>query len=164
FVAVCIHWGDEYRLLPNKSQRSLADWLMKQDIDMVIGGHPHVIQPMEMRTDSLGRKRLLVYSMGNFISNMKTVDTRGGAVVNVSLRRDILGRPRIDCASYRLVFTVPPTREVNNFRVVPVEDCNDSEWGSRCRAFVKSAEAVFGRHNVDVTRDTTLMMDYIERQ
>lgn len=155
FVVVCVHWGDEYRLLPNKAQRSLADWLLSQDVDLVIGGHPHVIQPMEMRTDSNGRKRLLVYSLGNYISNMKTADTRGGALVNVSLRRDILGRPRIADASYRLVFTIPPTREVPNFRVVPVEDCHHPEWEPRCRTFVKNAVSVFDRHNVDVPRDIT---------
>lgn len=156
FVVVCIHWGDEYKLLPNKAQRLLADWLMAQDIDMVIGGHPHVIQPMEIRTDSVGRKRLLVYSMGNYISNMKTVDTRGGAMVNVSLRRDILGRPRIDRASYRLVFTVPPTRDMPNFQVVPVEKCIHPEWKARCSAFEKRAEEIFDRHNVEVSRDTVL--------
>ncbi len=157
FVVVCVHWGDEYKLLPNRAQRSLADWLMQQDVDMIIGGHPHVIQPMEMHTDSLGRKRLLVYSMGNFISNMKTVDTRGGAMVNVSLRRDILGRPRIDRASYQLVFTVPPTRDIPNFKVIPAEHCADKEWDARCRAFVRNAEAIFTKHNIDVPRDSVLL-------
>ena len=48
-VAVCIHWGDEYKLLPNKQQKHTADFLEAIGVDMVIGSHPHVIQPMELR-------------------------------------------------------------------------------------------------------------------
>ncbi|MDE6415981.1 MAG: CapA family protein, partial [Duncaniella sp.] len=47
-VAVCVHWGDEYHLLPNAAQRDLAEFLKKQGADLIIGGHPHVIQPMEI--------------------------------------------------------------------------------------------------------------------
>ncbi len=48
-LAVCMHWGDEYRLLPNAMQKQLADFLESQGVDMIIGAHPHVIQPMEFR-------------------------------------------------------------------------------------------------------------------
>ena len=43
------HWGIEYSLLPNKPDKDLADWLFKQGVDHIIGGHPHVLQPMERR-------------------------------------------------------------------------------------------------------------------
>lgn len=48
-IAACIHWGDEYKLLPNASQKSLAKYLSGLGIEMIIGGHPHVIQPMELK-------------------------------------------------------------------------------------------------------------------
>ena len=107
-VAVCVHWGLEYQLLPSPAQRQLADFLVEQGVDMIIGGHPHVIQPMEMRRRADGSNVVVVYSLGNFISNMKTVDTRGGAMVKVNLERDAECRAPVASAGYRMVFTVSP--------------------------------------------------------
>lgn len=167
-VTVCIHWGDEYSLLPNASQRALADFLVGNGADLVIGSHPHVIQPMEMRTDSLGKRALVVYSLGNFISNMRTRDTRGGAVVHVRLSRDMLGRAFVDTADYRLFFTLPPTPSVDNFRLVPVEVVYDdsrndipAQWRMRCGEFVRSADSIFRKHNKDVPRDSSLLISRI---
>lgn len=155
-IAVCIHWGDEYKLLPNKSQQNLADYLCQLDVDMIIGGHPHVIQPMELRENSVSKKKtLLVYSLGNFVSNMKTRDTRGGALLKVNISRSISGRAMVDSASYRLVFTIPPTDKNKNFRVVPVENYNSGAWSAQCQAFTDAAENIFNKHNINVPRDTT---------
>lgn len=154
-VAVCLHWGDEYHLLPNRTQTSLAAYLTDSlGVEMVIGGHPHVIQPMQMRQLPDGSKALVVYSLGNFISNMRTPDTRGGAMVKVHLTRTPQGKARVNDASYRLVFTIPASNG-RNFRLVPVEQCDDPAWQSRCRQFTTNAEAIFSRHNLNVPRDTT---------
>lgn len=159
-IAVCVHWGNEYQLLPHSSQKELADFLCKQGVDLIIGGHPHVIQPMEMRYNELTQKNtLLVYSLGNFISNMKTRDTRGGAMLKVSLSRDINGQAQVDSASYRLVFTIPPTGNNDNFRLVPVEKYHSGSWASQCQAFTKAAEDIFNKHNINVPRDTTTIID-----
>ena len=48
-IVACLHWGDEYQLLPNKRQEDLADFLAKEGVQLIIGAHPHVIQPMELR-------------------------------------------------------------------------------------------------------------------
>lgn len=155
-ITACIHWGDEYKLLPNAAQRSLADFLEQQGVDMIIGSHPHVIQPMEMREHADGGNCFLVYSLGNFISNMKTTDTRGGALVSVTLSRDKSGRAKVKDASYRLVFTVPGDKS-RNFRLVPVEEYVSGQWTQHCRAFEKSAENIFKKHNRKVERDTSLI-------
>lgn len=153
-VAVCIHWGVEYELLPAKSQKSLADFIVGAGADMVIGGHPHVIQPMELRVAPDGRKSLVVYSLGNFISNMKTRDTRGGAILNVTLERDPHGVARVADASYRLLFTLPADA-TRNFRLILVEECQSGAWSDKCRQFEQSAEAIFSKHNVGVSRDSS---------
>ena len=48
-ICVNLHWGIEYQLKPVASQRTLADWLVTPGVDLIIGGHPHVVEPMEMR-------------------------------------------------------------------------------------------------------------------
>lgn len=155
-VIVCIHWGIEYDLLPSRAQKELADFLIDSGTDIVIGGHPHVVQPMEIRHKPDGKKALVVYSLGNFISNMKTRDTRGGAIVKVNLTRGDDGIAAVDTATYRLVFTVPPTAG-SNFRLVPAEKCDNSTWRAHCKAFEQSAQSLFDKHNIGVTRDTTLI-------
>lgn len=149
-VTVALHWGIEYDLLPNKQQKELADFLTDKCVDMIIGGHPHVIQPMEMRLNKNGKKTFIVYSLGNFISNMKTDDTRGGAIARVKLKRDTTGVAFVDSSSYSLVFTVPPGDGSKNYRLV---DATEHKAGSRqfnCNTFVSRAKSIFDKHNINV--------------
>ncbi|MDE6316662.1 MAG: CapA family protein [Muribaculaceae bacterium] len=148
-VSVCVHWGDEYRLLPNNAQRDLADWLTELDVDMIIGNHPHVVQPMEMRTSRSGRPILLTYSLGNLISNMKTTDTRGGAMVTVSLRRNDSGEAYVSSARYLTTFTEPPS-DGHNFRVVPAEHSTHRH----AKAFLINVNKIPLSRNVNVKPDT----------
>ncbi len=157
-ICVCIHWGDEYILLPNSNQKSLANFLIEQGADMIIGSHPHVIQPAEIRINpSTGRKVLLVYSLGNFISNMKTKDTRGGMMVRATLTRDANGQALVKDASYRLIFTLPPDKKFANYRLIPVDADSDikhsaGDRAAQCQAFTNSALRILNIHNRDVSR------------
>ena len=146
-MAVCIHWGDEYKLLPVASQRHMADFLEAQGVDFIIGAHPHVIQPMEFRTNRYfpDKNVVLVYSLGNFVSNMKTADTRGGAMVHISLLRDDVGKPQIKSTNYRLLFTV-----ADGYRVMEADSVKDARWRGRADEFAGRARGVFDRHNVCV--------------
>lgn len=67
-VIVSAHWGNEYTHEPTDAQRELAEKLAMWGADVIIGTHPHVIQPVEYITNSDGRKTLVAYSLGNFIS------------------------------------------------------------------------------------------------
>jgi poly-gamma-glutamate synthesis protein (capsule biosynthesis protein) len=74
-IAVMIHWGVEYQNAPNDYQRKIADHLFKEGADIILGGHPHVLQPYETVkfTDNRGneKKGFVIYSFGNFISNQQ---------------------------------------------------------------------------------------------
>ncbi|MCM1451469.1 MAG: CapA family protein [Clostridium sp.] len=148
-LCVTMHWGVEYRLLPNNEQENLANFLEGQGVELIIGGHPHVIQPMEMRQDSLGNKRLVAYSLGNYISNMKTKSTRGGAMLQVKLRRDHDGVARVDTACYHLVFTIPGAQGSSNYRLVHPDSCK-GQWKYHAKAFADEARSIFRSHNKNV--------------
>lgn len=171
-ICVAVHWGDEYKLLPNSSQKELAGWLCEKGVDIIFGGHPHVIQPMELIDNpATGRKTALFYSLGNFISNMKTRDTRGGAISRVTLRRDSTGTAYVDDLNYQLVFTVPPTGATATFKLYPADHPAFSSTPAPLHpdsskitvtpfpaavranrdAFVSSACNIFERHNKNVT-------------
>ena len=72
-IAVMVHWGVEYRNTPNSYQTDLAQFLVEQGADLVLGGHPHVLQPYETISvtgwDGQEREGFVCYSLGNFISN-----------------------------------------------------------------------------------------------
>lgn len=155
FVVVTVHWGVEYVLLENANQRSLTDFLIDQDVDMIIGSHPHVIQPMKVvRNERSQKDVLVVYSLGNFISNMKTVDTRGGALVRATVERDESGRPVLKSADYDIFFSAKPDGGRSNFKVIPSwlpQQMPPAQYG-HWKLFENSAERIFNQYNVDVPR------------
>lgn len=146
-VTVALHWGDEYQLTPNRAQKQLADKLVDLGVDLIIGGHPHVIQPVEIRhSDKYDKDILIVYSLGNFISNMNTRDTRGGAIVRADIERDAQGRARLTSADYILHFTEKPHRG-HNYRVVPVTDAEGGAQAEQAREFAAKAREIYNRYN-----------------
>ena len=123
---ICIHWGDEYHTKPNKSQKQLAQWLIKNGADHIIGAHPHVIQPIHIQNDSLtNKKHIIAYSLGNFISNMSKSETDGGLLLKLEL---VKNNGKWDATPYyTLVWTGRPiiTNE-KNFALFPVLSDNNT--------------------------------------
>lgn len=153
-IVVAMHWGIEYVLIENNIQRTLADFLIDNGVDMIIGGHPHVVQPMKtIYNQKEDKDVLVVYSLGNFISNMKTADTRGGAMVWTTLTRDSIGRARFGNAEYELLFAAKP-EENKNFKVIPgwLEDSVPTSQKYHWDIFKRGALKIFNEHNVNVPR------------
>ena len=67
-VIVSLHWGNEYQMEPSIEQQTLAARLSRENVDLVIGHHPHVIQPVKSITRPDGKEMLIAYSLGNFVS------------------------------------------------------------------------------------------------
>lgn len=68
FVILCPHWGTEYVLEETNAQRRWAEFFLECGVDLVIGTHPHVIEPVEMLTDEEGNEMLVYYSLGNYVN------------------------------------------------------------------------------------------------
>ena len=84
---VFVHWGDEYQLESNAYQRSFAKFLVDQGADLIIGGHPHVSQDADTLFDNDGKPVVTYYSLGNFVSNQRWLNTNGGIMVQVAVNR-----------------------------------------------------------------------------
>ena len=154
-ICVNLHWGIEYQLKPVATQRTLADWLVTQGVDLIIGGHPHVVEPMEMRYSKEHDKNvLLVYSMGNFISNQSDIDTRGGAMVKVSLRmengRAVVAEPR-----YKLFFVQKPVARGENYVLIPEArpDLLRPDSKAEFTRFMTRTHDLVTSHNIDVPQE-----------
>lgn len=119
-IIACMHWGIEYQLLPRKAEKELARYLLELGVDHVIGGHPHVVQPLEVVSDSITPSRHLVaYSLGNFISNMSAKHTDGGMVVRMVLKK-VVGHTRMVDCGYSYVWTSrPDLNQKGQFMIYP---------------------------------------------
>lgn len=81
-LIVSMHWGTEYQHEPNDTQREQAKYLASLGVDVIIGHHPHVIQPIEFIDDTL-----VIYSLGNFISAQNGVNKRIGMMAAFTFQK-----------------------------------------------------------------------------
>ena len=70
-VIVCPHWGTEYTTEPSSYQRKFALQMVEAGADIIIGTHPHVVQPVEWIETENGNRALCFYSLGNYVSTQK---------------------------------------------------------------------------------------------
>lgn len=91
-IIASMHWGTEYQTTESKEQDRLAEFLIKNDVKIILGSHPHVLQPMKMlkvETDEGKEKEgLVVFSQGNFFSNQTQENTRNTAIFNIEVKKD----------------------------------------------------------------------------
>ena len=88
FTIVFPHWGTEYVYEPTKAQENLSTFFYEQGVDLVIGTHPHVLEPVEWIEDNSDHKMLVYYSLGNFISYQREAPRMLGGIANVTITKD----------------------------------------------------------------------------
>ncbi len=84
-VIVLAHWGVEYRHQPEPETVALAQRMVDAGADVILGGHPHFIQPYEILTAPDGHEGFVIYSLGNFYSNMRKRYQDAGIVLRLTL-------------------------------------------------------------------------------
>jgi len=87
FLIVSMHWGDEYKTEPGKTQTDLANFMAEHGVDLIIGHHPHVLQKAQTITLEDGRKTFCIYSLGNFVSNQRETERIIGGMLAVTFTK-----------------------------------------------------------------------------
>jgi hypothetical protein len=87
FLIVSMHWGDEYKTEPGKTQTDLAIFMAEHGVDLIIGHHPHVLQKAQTITLEDGRKTFCIYSLGNFVSNQRENERIIGGMLAVTFTK-----------------------------------------------------------------------------
>ncbi len=103
FTVVSVHWGNEYTHTPSSSQKKWANIFLDGGADLVLGTHPHVLQPVEWLCGDDGEKMLVYWSLGNFINSTESSgkgigDRMLGALADITLERDTEGKVKIASA------------------------------------------------------------------
>ena len=136
-ICVNMHWGDEYKLKQNSTQEKLADLLFKNGVDIILGSHPHVLEPMEKRTitleDGTTKDGFVIYSLGNFISAQDGVNKRVGMIAAFTINKTTTDGVTTDLSisdvKGDLIWT-HRTDWYTNFEVIPFSRLNDNMlWG-----------------------------------
>lgn len=81
-IVLSLHFGDEYMREPNALQKDLVQFAAKAGADVVLGHHPHVLQPVEWVEGNPGHRTLVVYSLGNFLSGQKGIYKQTGGMLS----------------------------------------------------------------------------------
>ncbi|MDR2138011.1 MAG: CapA family protein [Tannerella sp.] len=126
-ITVFFHWGDEYVRRPTPTQRMLAEYCYRRGVEIVVGSHPHVIQPIDLHADSDGIIRsVTLYSLGNLVSNQRDRYRNGGLIVTLDLEKTV-GRPLRIRPSYTPVWVSLPDYRILTPSVVDTIALSDRE-------------------------------------
>ncbi len=150
FVVVCPHWGTEYVLKESTYQRDYSQFFLENGVDLVIGAHPHVIEPVEMLSDENGNEMLVYYSLGNYVNSTASEENNIGrrmlgAIAEININRNDNGDVVIkDYTAHPIVTYVSANKK--NISVFPLSMFNDE----------------LARRSFTVKLDTNFSKSYLE--
>lgn len=154
-ILIVLHWGKEYQSLPTEQQKHLAQIIFSYGADAVIGSHPHVLQPMIFQDRQPEEKdKLVVYSLGNFISNQRKRKTDGGAVLKLTIIKE-QQITRIDHPQYLLTWVWKHKKAGQwKFEIIPyLGEGTAAKYGlddfstGKMTLFIRETKDLFREHN-----------------
>ena len=133
-----MHWGEEYQLSPNQNQTTMAQKLCDMGVDVIIGGHPHVIQPVDLLTSTTDpdHKTVILYSTGNAVSNQRlgnistinTAHTEDGILFSVTFSKysdDTVYLESVDLVPCWVNLITSGSRQYN---ILPLDNSIRDSW------------------------------------
>jgi poly-gamma-glutamate capsule biosynthesis protein CapA/YwtB (metallophosphatase superfamily) len=157
-IILFLHWGTEYDTVPAKSQTDLADYFFSIGVDLVIGSHPHVLQKMVWsKNTSGGKDGIVVYSLGNFISNQRKPKTDGGSMVSVEFTRTD-NKFKISNTGFYLTWVYTPIEKYRKqFFILPCSEFeNKPDFFSnradyeQMKKFISESRALLYKQNINI--------------
>lgn len=169
-IITVVHWGDEYQLAENERQRALAQKILNWGSTMVIGAHPHVVQPIKnhpvQEANGSTRNGLVVYSMGNFISAQTKTYTDIGLMVEIELEKNTTTQQTSISKTeyiplYRYIYRAPGAVK-STYMTVPVSAFENGEMQS-LQPMSEAIRAAM-KQSADVIRKNLTQHGAVERK
>ena len=125
-IIACMHWGIEYQTTQNAEQEELANFLFQNGVDIILGNHPHVLQPMEKKTvtleDGTVKDCFVIYAFGNFICDQNAENTRNSIILNMDITKNPDGKILIDNIDYIPTYMYKnPNLSIKKMKVLDIE-------------------------------------------
>jgi len=119
-IIAMMHWGREYKLIQHRTEEKLATQMLDWGVDIIVGSHPHVVQPI-ITSGSGVDKKVVAYSLGNFVSNQKQPNTEGGIFLEIELTKAKKQKTSITDLSYSSVYRYRHKEsDRQTFYIIPV--------------------------------------------
>jgi poly-gamma-glutamate capsule biosynthesis protein CapA/YwtB (metallophosphatase superfamily) len=158
-IILFLHWGTEYDTIPAKSQTDLTEYFFSIGVDLVIGSHPHVLQKMVWAKNIAGGKDgIVVYSLGNFVSNQRKPKTDGGSMFRTELTR--YGNSiEISDAGYYLTWVYTPIEKYRKkFFILPCSEfesktdffSNQADY-VQMKTFISNSRSLLYKQNINIS-------------
>ena len=113
-IIVSMHWGVENDNTPNESQKQIAEYLSSLGVNIIIGAHPHVVQPIEYIDNTL-----VIYSLGNFISNQLVIDVNHGIGLMYGVDIVVVEDGKVSFENEYKELILSYSESSTNFKVIP---------------------------------------------
>ena len=147
-IVVYLHWGQEYKLEANASQKEIAQKLCDMGVDVIIGGHPHVVEPVELLESTVdpNHRMVCLYSMGNAVSNQRlglisscpTAHTEDGVLFSITFSKYSDGTVYLEDVELiptwvRAIDTngntvVRRSATITRYEILPLDDTRRDQW------------------------------------
>lgn len=163
-IMVFTHWGSEYQSLPNKAQKDVTELCFRHGATLVIGAHPHVIQPMEWRKE---KNQFVAYSLGNFVSGQRKRYTDGGSLAYLELEKIHFTKDSavttIDSVGYQLAWVYRTADAQKDYYLLPAADTDsinlafikDELSEDAYELFLQDSRMLSAKHNKNVKEKMT---------
>jgi poly-gamma-glutamate synthesis protein (capsule biosynthesis protein) len=125
FTIVFPHWGTEYVYEATKTQKDLTQFFYEEGVDLVIGTHPHVLEPVEWIETNKDHRMLVYYSLGNFISYQREAPRMLGGIATVTITKDDSGTYISDAAITPIVTHYENGAKDYNYGIYKLTDYSD---------------------------------------
>ena len=123
FIIALPHWGEEYHTEPSWLQKDYAQFMFNEGVDAIIGGHPHVPEEGYIYTKGDTVKRVVFYSLGNYVSNQYFSGyTHTGIMVSLHFERDAAGNLRMLMPDWKYMWCFRKGQLLEDYTVVPMEE------------------------------------------
>nr|WP_289037469.1 CapA family protein [uncultured Allobacillus sp.] len=123
FIVVSMHFGSQYEPLPNDEQIYLSDLLTSNGADVIIGHHPHVLQPVDWISSQDNHDRFVMYSLGNFLSNQKGLERNIGVISQIKLTKERINNEMSYYVSdAKMIPTYNYSGNNRDFKIVPLSE------------------------------------------
>ncbi|GGA84416.1 CapA family protein [Ornithinibacillus halotolerans] len=127
-VVLSLHFGNEYERMPNQAQKDLVQFVADEGVDVVLGHHPHVLQPIEWVSGENGNRTLVIYSLGNFLSGQDEFYRQIGGLFKFHVKKSIInGETEVKVHSPEFLPTYVKYTNWRDFEVIPMYQLTDEE-------------------------------------
>ena len=123
-LIVAMHWGIEYINMPNDEEKEIAEYLSSLGVDIIIGNHPHILQPITKIGNTI-----VMYSLGNFISDQVGIERLTGLMVTLNVKKVVekqISTVTVENVKGSLLYTKSNSYTPRNFRVYPYSQLNST--------------------------------------